>query len=180
MPDPELYGLSALWRLYETGQGWIFLATPQEREWQALCQALEPFADLASDPRFASAQSRQRNDDALARVLAEVFRNRTAVEWEAELVAAEVGCLEVAEGSIPRATLEDAVTREAGFLTEVEHPSFGRHRRLAPLVALSLTPGEARPACLFGEHTESVLLELGYSETEIDRLEADAVVVRAK
>ncbi len=180
MPDLELCGLSALWRLYETKEGWIFLATPREREWQALCQALEPFAGLASDPRFASAESRRENDEALTGMLADVFRNRTAVEWEADLVAAEIGCVEVAEGSIPRATLEDAVTREAGFLAEVEHPSFGRHRRLAPLVALSLTPGEAKPACLFGEHTESVMRELGYSEAAIDELEADAVVVRAK
>jgi formyl-CoA transferase len=75
--------------------------------------------------------------------------------------------------------MDDPIAREAGFLCEVEHPSFGRHRRLGPLAKLSLTPCEARPACLLGQHTESLLREFGYSEAEIERLEADGVISRS-
>ena len=74
----------------------------------------------------------------------------------------------------------DPITQEAGFLTEVEHPSFGIHRRLAPLATLSLTPGAARPACLFGQHTESILRELDYDTAAIEKLEADGIIVRAQ
>ena len=111
--------------------------------------------------------------------LATLFQKRSASDWERDLSAADVGCAEVVSGPIARATMCDPITREAGFLTEVEHPSFGTHRRLAPLASLSLTPGAARPACLFGQHTESVLRELGYDTAAIEKLEADGVIIRA-
>ncbi len=38
-PDPLLYGMGALYRLYACASGWVFLAAPQEREWPALCAA---------------------------------------------------------------------------------------------------------------------------------------------
>ena len=177
LPDAELYGLSALYRLYEAEDGWVFLATPQEAEWKALCAALAPHVDLASDARFEDSKRRAENDAALVACLIEVFRKRPAADWERDLVALDIGCVEVANGPISRATMDDPITRDAGFLTEVVHPSFGRHRRLAPLATLSLTPGKARPACLFGQHTESLLRELGYEDEAIEKLEADGVII---
>jgi crotonobetainyl-CoA:carnitine CoA-transferase CaiB-like acyl-CoA transferase len=179
-PDEELYGLSALYRLYAAEEGWIFLAAPQEKEWPLLCSALEPYAVLASDARFATAEARGANDAALADALAAVFRQRPAKDWERELVAADLGCVEAAKGPIARAVMCDPIAREAGFLSEVEHPSFGAHRRLGPLASLSLTPGQGRPACLFGQHTQAVLRELGYDDAAIGKLEADGVIIRAQ
>ncbi len=63
-PDPLLYGLSALYRLYDTADGWVFLAAPQEREWEPLCRALAPDADLAADTRFRTPAARRTNDGA--------------------------------------------------------------------------------------------------------------------
>ncbi|NRA08238.1 MAG: CoA transferase [Myxococcales bacterium] len=179
LPDPELHGFSALYRLYECAEGWLFLAAPQASEWGALCRALAAHADLAADVRFASEPGRRKQDAALAEALAGIFRRRPAADWERELVACDVGCAEVARGPISRATMDDAITRDAGFLREVEHPSFGRHRRMGPLAALSLTPGLALPACSFGQHTESVLRELGHESAAIEELEAEGVIVRA-
>jgi crotonobetainyl-CoA:carnitine CoA-transferase CaiB-like acyl-CoA transferase len=177
--DPQMYGRGALYRLYEAAQGWVFLAAPQPREWEALARALAPFKDLRADPRFATPGLRAAHDPALAAELAAVFRAGSARDWERELLAAGVGCVEVADGPIYRAVMDDPIAREAGFLCEVEHPSFGRHRRLGPLAALSLTPGEARAACLLGQHTEALLREVGYSDPEIERLEADGVISRS-
>jgi crotonobetainyl-CoA:carnitine CoA-transferase CaiB-like acyl-CoA transferase len=176
--DAQMYGRGALYRLYETADGWVFLAAPQPREWERLARALAPGADLAGDPRFASPGQRAAHDAALTAELASIFRTRAARDWERALLAAGVGCVEVADGPIYRAVMNDPVSREAGFLCEVEHPSFGRHRRLGPLAKLSLTPCEARPACLLGQHTESLLREFGYSDAEIARLEADGVIAR--
>ncbi len=190
-PDAMLYGLGALYRLYETADGWLFLAAPQEREWPALCAALRDTAadaagvvpgvvnDLADDPRYATAAARARHDAALAQALAVAFRRRSAAEWEERLLAADVAGVEVAAGPVPRVVVEEPWFEEAGFLTEVEHPTFGRHRRLAPLVGLSLTPGVGGAAPVLGQHTEAVLHDLGYDQAAIDDLAARRVVRRS-
>jgi len=179
-PDPLLYGMSALYRLYACASGWVFLAAPQEREWPALCEALVAHgaADLAGDARFTSAAERSRNEDALAAALTSVFATRPADEWERLLLARDVACVAVADGPVARAVMYDPVTREAGFLSEVEHPTFGAHRRLAPVVGLSATPGEARPAATLGMHGEAVLRELGHDDAAIASLYERGVVAR--
>lgn len=179
-PDPLLYGMGALYRLYACASGWVFLAAPQEREWPALCAALAAHgaADLAGDARFACTADRARDDAALAAVLASVFATRPADEWERLLLARDVACVAVADGPVARAVMYDPVTREAGFLAEVEHPTFGPHRRLAPVVTLARTPGEARPAATLGMHGEAVLRELGHDDAAIASLFERGVVAR--
>jgi crotonobetainyl-CoA:carnitine CoA-transferase CaiB-like acyl-CoA transferase len=178
-PDAQLFGLSALYRLYPARESWLFLAAPDPREWPHLCRALASFADLAGDARFASPEARARHETELAQVLAGIFARRPAADWERELEACDVACAEVAAGPVARAVMDDPIAREAGFLAEVEHPSFGPHRRLGPLAELSLTPGRARPAPLVGQHTEAVLRELGYGALEIAALEAEGAIARA-
>jgi formyl-CoA transferase len=82
----------------------------------------------------------------------------------------------VAPGPVSRAVIEDDVASAAGFLVEVEHPTFGRHARLAPIAVLSDTPGLAGPACTLGEHTRSVLAEIGLDGAEIAALEARGII----
>jgi crotonobetainyl-CoA:carnitine CoA-transferase CaiB-like acyl-CoA transferase len=175
VPDPMLYGLSALYRLYETADGWLFLAAPKVNEWMRLA----PLVGLGDDARFATPASRAANDAVLAVELADVFRRRAAAEWERELVAAGVAGVEVVPGPIARVVVQEPWFRDAGFIAEVEHPTFGRHRRLAPLVSLSATPGTARPAAVLGQHTDAVLRELGHTPDEVARLAAARIIRRA-
>ena len=54
------------------------------------------------------------------------------------------------------------------MVTEVEQPELGTVRQLGNPVKLSRTPADpTRPAPAFGEHTDEVLAEAGYSESEI-------------
>jgi crotonobetainyl-CoA:carnitine CoA-transferase CaiB-like acyl-CoA transferase len=177
-PDAMLYGLSALYRIYAASDGWVFLAAPQEKEWPLLCNALRGWVDLQNDARFASAADRSQHEEALAELLAGIFRERPAVDWERDLQSLDVACAELAQGPIARAVIADPIGRDAGFLVEVEHPTYGRHRRLAPIARLSLTPGEARPAPVLGQHTVSVLREVGRSDAEIEDLVERRVVAR--
>ncbi|MBM4265049.1 MAG: CoA transferase [Deltaproteobacteria bacterium] len=173
VPDADLYGLGPLYRLYAAREGWIFLAVTRDAEWAALAAEL----DLASEARFHSSAERERNADALAAVLSEAFAQRTAAEWERDLGKRDVACVEAAPGPISRAVLADPIGAE--FLSTVEHPTYGQHRRLAPLVELSLTPGEARPAPLLGQDTEAVLRELGYAADAVEALAGARVILRA-
>jgi crotonobetainyl-CoA:carnitine CoA-transferase CaiB-like acyl-CoA transferase len=78
----------------------------------------------------------------------------------------------------PRQTLEDAHIRAAGLLHDTEYPGLPRRAPLAPTpVDLSETPGRFRHrAPTLGEHTDTILAELGYAPAEIARLRASGAV----
>ena len=67
----------------------------------------------------------------------------------------------------------------AGLTVTFEHPLFGEMVRAAPPVSFSETPGRVAPPCLRGQHNRSILAEVGYSDDEIERFEADKIVIPA-
>jgi crotonobetainyl-CoA:carnitine CoA-transferase CaiB-like acyl-CoA transferase len=165
LPDPEGYGLNALYRLYRARKGWVFLACPFEEEWRALCQAIGRH-DLFEDPRFATSEAREENDAALAEQLEQVFAAREPLEWEKLLTDADVACVHAEDRGMYWFYDEDPHVRENGFLTEVESARLGKFWRYSPLLSFSHTAGRAGPGPLKGEHTQAILQELGYDEEE--------------
>jgi len=174
--DPELLGYSARYRLYRAADEWVYLAAPYPGEWPALCAALAGEIDLAADPRFADEAGRVANDAALAEVLQDVFASQPAQHWEDLLLAADVGCV-VAHREPPETVLQSAeFAGAADMLVEVEHPTFGQHVRLRPLIAMSRSATVAEPGSLAGQHTDAILGELGYSDEAIADLRERKVV----
>jgi crotonobetainyl-CoA:carnitine CoA-transferase CaiB-like acyl-CoA transferase len=169
IPDAQFYGLGALYRMYRTADGWVFLAAPLPSEWEALVKALSPYADLASDSRFATAQDRHTNDAALADVLAGVFAGKGNQQWEDELTALDVGCVAILERNSESALQSDPFF-EAGYSVEAVSPIFDEHRRLAPLTRFSRSRTKADAGCTIGQHTRPVLREIGVDEQRIDEL----------
>lgn len=162
LSDPEQYGLNALYRLYKTADGWIFLAATNDKERAALEAALG--IELPD------------GDDARAAALTQAFEGRNADETEHALTEAGVGCGAVFPDGHPAFIATDRVILETGLAADVEHPLFGTIRRHGLPAMLSETPGRIAAGCLRGEQTEAILHELGYSAEEIKRLEADKVV----
>ena len=174
--DEELYGYGARYRLYEAADGWIYLAAPALREWDELVAALATDVDLGDDARFADEAARRANDAALAEVLAGVFRGKPAQHWEDYLLAHDVGCV-VAHPEPPEVVLQSKEFGAAsGLLVHVEHPTFGEHDRLAPLVDFSRSQTIAEPGVVCGQHTDAILTELGYSPDAIVDLRARKIV----
>jgi crotonobetainyl-CoA:carnitine CoA-transferase CaiB-like acyl-CoA transferase len=167
--DAALLGLCALYRLYATAEGWVFLACPGPAGFAKLCQGLGA-PQLASDPRFRDADARRRHDAELAEELTLLFSKRPAAEWETSLTALGVGCVRADRGPFARFAFEEAFMRESGFVTEVEDPELGRYRRFGPTVMLSDDPAVLRGPCRAGEHSRQILGELGLSEVRIDEL----------
>jgi crotonobetainyl-CoA:carnitine CoA-transferase CaiB-like acyl-CoA transferase len=176
--DPELLGLSALYRLYQAQDGWVFLAAPQPRDWARLVGALPDFGRLPDDPRYAGAEARLANDGVLAADLAEIFARRSAAEWEKSLRAADVACVEVAPAPVEGGYLDEgSAGRVSGFVTRCEHPFLGEIERLSPLVRFSRSTTVAGDPCAVGQHSLAILRELGYADDRIDALTRSGVVV---
>ncbi len=173
--DAGLHGLSALYRLYATAEGWVFLACPTPRGFAKLCEGIGT-PELTRDARFLDAAARHRHDAELAGQLSAVFMQRPAAEWEALLTARGVGCVRADRGPFARFAFDEPFMRENGFVTEVEDPELGRYRRFGPTVTLSDDPVSLRGPCRSGEHTRRVLAELAYSNERIEALLGAGVV----
>jgi crotonobetainyl-CoA:carnitine CoA-transferase CaiB-like acyl-CoA transferase len=175
--DAGLYGFGALYRLYETADGWVFLAAPSESDWVRLAAAMVPGGALRADRRFSTAASRRRHGDDLAAVLAELFLERPARDWETCLRAAGVACVEVAHGPVESNYLDaDSLGRSLDLVTTAQHPIFGDVPRLKPLVGFSRSATVADGAPLCGDHTTAILREVGYSDQEIEELRTSGVI----
>jgi crotonobetainyl-CoA:carnitine CoA-transferase CaiB-like acyl-CoA transferase len=173
LPDPDQLGLSPLYRLYPTASGWVFFAAPSADDWRDFCQVAAP--ELADDPRFSTVEDRATNEAALASALTNLFAQRSAGEWEATLARRGVGCVEVYEGSASQFACTDPDIRSTGHVVEVDHPIFGPILRAGLPQRFSETPGRLGTGCWAGQHTRSVLEELGYSNERIATLEAKGI-----
>ena len=111
--DAGQYGLSALYRLYETADGWIFLAAVTDHQVRRLFSAIGR-DDLAADPRFVSAEARAAHDGELAAVLSAVFAARTGAAAFAELDDAGVP-VEVVDENFCREVFDDDEFRSRGL-----------------------------------------------------------------
>ena len=166
LPDRDGYGLHALYRLYRAKTGWVFLGCPFEEEWVALCNAIGR-PELLDDPRFATAEARERHDDALAGELAPVFAEGEPLHWERLLTGVDVACVKAEDRGMYYFFNEDPHVKENGLLTQVEAPRFGSFWRYSPVVGFSEMSGRAGPGPLKGEHTRPILRELGYTDAQI-------------
>jgi crotonobetainyl-CoA:carnitine CoA-transferase CaiB-like acyl-CoA transferase len=175
--DPGLHGFSALYRLYQAADGWLFLASPSEKEWRRLTGALPEGATLGADPRFATAADRKANNDALAAALAAIFLVSPGQHWEDILRAADVACVVCAPGPVESNYLDDGSPGErCGFNASGHHPILDDVPRLAPLVAFSRSSTVAGNAGLVGQDTKKVLRDFGYDEPEITGLAQEGVI----
>ena len=53
--------------------------------------------------------------------------------------------------------MSEAFGRASGYVADVEHPTFDRHPRLAPVVRFSRSATQANPGMLAGGATDTVL-----------------------
>lgn len=160
---------------YETKDGrWLLPSILHpDRYWSRLCQALGR-EDLEHDPRFESNEPRLENHTELFNILEETFRSKTLEEWKVRLVKAGIpfspyqNFLEVVAD--PQAKAND-------FYVPVDHPTYGQIEVIANPINLSETPASApTPAPEFSQHTEEILLELGYAWNDITKFKDEGVI----
>ncbi len=153
---------------------WVAIAVADDRQWAALCQAMGR-PELADHPDFATFPARWRRAAEIDAIIGGWTSCRDKREVMELLQAAGVPAGAVLNG---RDLLEDPHLAARGFFTRVDHPVGGPQLQRTWPFGLSRTPGEVRrPAPCLGEHTRQVLTGLlGYSDAEVDGLEAAGVV----
>jgi crotonobetainyl-CoA:carnitine CoA-transferase CaiB-like acyl-CoA transferase len=162
------------WNNYECSDGkYIAFAAGEATQWANLCRAigLEQYTEARGN------LSREKSAE-IASAMEQVFRTRTRDEWFAEISKVDT---EVA----PVLTLEESANhpqvKSRNMHVEVTDDNGYHQIQYGTPIKLSKTPPKLkhRRAPKFGEHTEEVLKELGYSADEIKKL-VDADIAIAK
>ncbi len=157
--------LTAERRPQQTADGWINVLPYVESHYHALFTAGGRL-ELLDDPRIESRESRIANSDSLYREVADILRQRTTAEWLKF-------CAEEGIPATAAASLEDLVAD----LPLAEHPVGGEYRVIPPPVRYGATPATVRTAApTVGQNGREVLAECGYTDDELDGLEADGVL----
>jgi len=152
------------------GRWFIMALFNEQRQLRGFLAAIG-CAHLAEDPRFATRAARTDNAPALVAILDEVFAQRNLEEWEAILQAAGVTFGVV--GTVDE-TSSDAQLQRIGALVP-----FADGMGLtvsSPFHIDGETKVVPRRAPSVGQHTDAVLQEAGYSDTDIRRLRALGVL----
>jgi alpha-methylacyl-CoA racemase len=164
--EQQLAGGLVCYLPYEAADGWVTCGALEPKFWAAFC-------DGVGRPDLIEKQFEAPGSEAWAEV-ASVFRSRGRDEWLAFNDEHDC-CIE------PILDLDEALdselVRARGMVVEVEQPRLGTVRQLGNPVKMSRTPADpTRPAPAFGEHTDEVLAEVGYSEAEIAAMKESGAV----
>jgi CoA:oxalate CoA-transferase len=153
---------------------WIVIAHLQpDRYWPKVCKALG-LGNIESDPRFTTIEARGRHARELIAILDEKFLAKTRDEWMQ--ILRDEGCIYTPIQSLPEVA-NDPQAFANNYMISIDHPEWGKTNMTGFPWNFSATPAVwRRRAPAFGEHTEEILSELGYTKEEIIRLrEAKAV-----
>jgi len=162
-----------LFNYYRAQDGWFTIAIIDPRQWPVLCRIVG-LEELAADPRFAETPARQENARQLIAILDQRFGQRPRQHWLRLMEAEQIPCGPV---NTYADLADDPQVRANDYIIEVAHPALGRMSMPGMAVQLSETPGQVRsPAPELGQHTEEVLLSLGYSWDDIAALRQDKVI----
>jgi CoA:oxalate CoA-transferase len=179
VPQPlgNKHRLSAPYQLFETRDGrYLAIGTPNDQLFGKLMQVLGLEAHIG-DSRFVSYSSRKRNEDALLPLVEPAVRTRDSIELEQALQVAGVPCARVNNF---KEVFEHPQIVARGVVREIEHPRLGKMRATRNPVLLDHDgPAIDRHAPMLGEHSEEVLIELGYSPAAIRELIASGVTKAA-
>jgi CoA:oxalate CoA-transferase len=161
---------------YRCKEGYLAIAagapTRREKLWRCL-----DATDIPGDPRFATDAAVAKNSKALDDEIERRLATRTAGEWEALMNAAGVPAMEVIP--LARAVHHPQLEERRFFHAFADTAETGLPPFAVPTAPYRLS---ATPASIhsipprFGQHTDEILAEYGFSREEIAKLHADHVV----
>jgi crotonobetainyl-CoA:carnitine CoA-transferase CaiB-like acyl-CoA transferase len=149
----------------------IHLSTP-DKFWLSLLQAIES-PGLNSDPRFSSRELRIQNYLLLNAELQPIFQRKSRGDWMSILDKLDVPFAPMNDF---QDVMDDPQAVHLGIFPASGLSGLPQYQIACPVRYDSRRPTDALPAPRLGEHTSSVLTELGLSEAEQNRLRCARVI----
>jgi len=158
--------------VFKVKGGHILLAVNNEKQFIALAKAIGR-PELPQDPRFVDWPARLANDAALRAIIEGVLAEADAKTWEARLTQADVPCSRV--WGIDEIVAHPQLAHR-DVLQRVETP-YGELTFVGSGFRLAHGGGRVeRAPGLPGADADEILVEAGYSESDIAALRRDGVI----
>ncbi|MFN5675676.1 MAG: CaiB/BaiF CoA transferase family protein [Roseiflexaceae bacterium] len=167
--NPEI----APYGVYQAKDGWFNLAVGTNVLWQRFCDALH-ISELCHDPRFATNHDRSVNYAAMNAELEKVFLQYTMRDLQDILIPAGVPIGEIHDMA---SVFADPQVKALDEVVTMQHPTAGEIRVVGAPYRLTETPATVRrPPPTLGQHTEEVLVEIGFDAAQIAAFRASGVL----
>ncbi len=155
--------------VFRTSDGHINLAVAGQEIWRRFALALNR-PDWLEDDRFATAQARSTNRDALGAEIEAITVTRSSADWIETMTEAGVPAGEINDiGQV----FESPQVHHLGLAQPVTSHERGETRLVGQPILMSRTPSHiAAPPPLAGQHSDEILREIGYSDTDIASMKA--------
>ncbi|MGV8058606.1 MAG: CaiB/BaiF CoA transferase family protein [Smithellaceae bacterium] len=165
-----------LYNCYEAKDGkWFqFVMLQTDPYWSAICQALGS-QDLEHDPRFNSHAKRCEHNEELIDVIDSIIYTKNIEDWSK--IFDRYGLIWGLVQTVAQVTSDPQVMANEIF-KELNHPNHGMMKMVTNPVRLNKTQNKALEAAPeLGQHTEEILLELGYDWQDIAKLKEKKVIL---
>ncbi|HVW45235.1 MAG TPA: CaiB/BaiF CoA-transferase family protein [Amycolatopsis sp.] len=144
-----------------------------DRFWGELCERIGR-PDLVSDERYADAKNRYINRRECIAELRRTFAAEPLAHWQDRLADFE-GVWDTFQNALE--IHDDPQVKANGYLPEVTDDNGNTFALAANPVQFDETPPSLRPAPGHGQHTDEVLLELGFDWEQIIALKTSSAVL---
>ena len=159
--------------VFKTSNGSINLAVAGETIWRRFAEAVDKKEWLEMH-EFKDAKQRLKNRDYLNKLIEEVTISKTSDEWVVKLEKVGVPCGPI--NSIDK-VFSDPQVKHLGIAQSVDTIPFGQTELVGQPFNLSRSPSimKQRPPEK-GEHNADVLLDLGFSNEELDEFKSKNII----
>ena len=149
----------------------VMLGLQNEREWVSFCDKVLQQPELAKDPRFTANFKRVAERTALRQIIVDAFQPLTGAQVVERLELAQIANAQV---NTMKEVWAHPQLQARGRWTEVATAT-GHVPAMLPPGSWDTGP-RMDPVPALGEHTDSILAELGYSASEIASLHTSKAV----